>query len=154
MDQGAMMDAHILDARGVYLRTVQVDPMGPQPAGAVYAALPAALAGCTRVWQRGAWSQVPDAWVPAPVVPVAVAPVAAARELTSLEFLELFTGAEQRGIKAASFSDVDVGLWYDKMLAAQFITAADARTQNGLAALVAGGLLQAHRPAEILAAMQ
>jgi len=58
-----MIDAHIIDPRGLYLRTEQVDPMGPQPAGAIYAALPAAKAGQTRMW-RGQWDQLPNAEVP------------------------------------------------------------------------------------------
>ena len=71
------MNAHIIDARGVYLRTEQVDPMGPQPAGAVYGVVPAAQEGHTRLW-RGEWAQVPDADVhpvpapPPPAVPPAV----------------------------------------------------------------------------------
>lgn len=58
------MDAHIIDSRGVYLRTETVDPMGPQPAGAVYEALPGKKAGKTRVWDGAAWQQVANADVP------------------------------------------------------------------------------------------
>ena len=72
-----MIDAHIIDARGVYLRTEQVDPMGAQPAGAIYANVPPKESGKTRLW-RGEWVQVPDADVPPvpepppPAVPTAV----------------------------------------------------------------------------------
>ena len=62
------MNAHIIDARGVFLRTEQVDPMGPQPAGAVYSELPSAQPGHTRLW-RGEWAQVPDAEVPPAAAP-------------------------------------------------------------------------------------
>ncbi len=58
------MDAHIIDSRGVYLRTETVDPMGPQPAGAVYEALPGKKSDMTRVWDGAAWRQVADADVP------------------------------------------------------------------------------------------
>lgn len=58
------MRAHIIDSRGVYLRTEQVDPMGPQPAGAIYAELPQSQEGRTRMWVAGSWAQVLDAEVP------------------------------------------------------------------------------------------
>lgn len=54
------MDAHIIDSRGVYLRTETVDPMGPQPAGAVYETLPGEKSGNTRAWDGEAWQQVAD----------------------------------------------------------------------------------------------
>ena len=47
-----------------------------------------------------------------------------------------------------------VKLWYDKMLAASFITLDDPRTEAGLNALVSAGLLTAARKAEIVEAMQ
>ncbi|MBS7777709.1 hypothetical protein [Acidovorax sp. CCYZU-2555] len=58
------MDAHIIDSRGVYLRTETIDPMGPQPPGAVYEALPGKKSGKTRVWDGAAWQQVANADVP------------------------------------------------------------------------------------------
>ena len=58
------MDAHIIDSRGVYLRTETVDPMGPQPAGAVYEAPPGKKSGKTRVWDGAAWQQIANADVP------------------------------------------------------------------------------------------
>lgn len=58
------IDAHIVDGRGVYLRTDVVDFYDPQPEGAVYAELPEAQVGHTRMWLDGAWQQVPDADVP------------------------------------------------------------------------------------------
>lgn len=69
-----MIDAHITDARGVYLRTDAVDPMGSQPAGAIYGALPGAVTGKTRLWDGLAWRQVADADIP----PVPTAPPLAA----------------------------------------------------------------------------
>lgn len=66
-----MINAHIIDSRGVYLRTEAVDELGAQPAGAVYDALPQAQAGRTRMYVGGGWVQVLDAEVP----PVPVPPV-------------------------------------------------------------------------------
>ena len=57
------IQAHIVDARGVYLFTNEVDKYGPQPPGAVYDELPTAQGGHTRIWQ-GEWVQVLDADVP------------------------------------------------------------------------------------------
>lgn len=59
-----MINAHMIDTRGVYLRTEKVDPMGPQPPGAIYAELPEAQEGHTRMWLNGAWQQVLDTEVP------------------------------------------------------------------------------------------
>jgi len=92
------MNAHIIDARGVYLRTEQVDPMGPQPAGAVYGVVPAAQEGHTRLW-RGEWAQVPDADVPPvpapppPAVPPAVTMRQARRALLAAGLLDDVTAA-------------------------------------------------------------
>ena len=63
--------AHITDNHGVFLYSKQVDPMGPQPAGAVYGELPAAQAGHTRMW-RGEWVQVLDAEVPTVAAPTTI----------------------------------------------------------------------------------
>ena len=57
------IQAHTVDARGVYLFTNEVDKYGPQPPGAVYDELPAAQGGHTRIWQ-GEWVQVLDTDVP------------------------------------------------------------------------------------------
>jgi len=73
-----MIDAHITDIRGIYLRTEKVDPMGPQPPGAVYAALPEAEEGKTRMWARGEWVQVPEAELPEQPGPVETSPAYAA----------------------------------------------------------------------------
>lgn len=81
-------------------------------------------------------------------------PATVFKNLTSLEFLDLFTEAEQLAIVAAASQSVQVKLWYDRMLAASFITLADQRAEAGLDALVAASLLTAERKAEILAAMQ
>lgn len=76
------------------------------------------------------------------------------RDLTSLEFLELFTDAEQVAVVSATMTSPVVKLWYDKMLATMNITLSDPRTEAGLDALVAAGLLTAERKSEIVEAMK
>lgn len=70
------------------------------------------------------------------------------------DFLALFTRGEKLAVKAATRVSDEVGLWYDEMLAAQYITAEDPDTLAGLGALVTAGLLTAARHDEILASMQ
>ena len=71
-----MIDAHLIDARGVYLHTVRVDPLGPQPAGAIYEPLPNAQEGHQRVWNGGSWQQMDDddLQLPGPQEPVVEPP--------------------------------------------------------------------------------
>jgi hypothetical protein len=76
------------------------------------------------------------------------------KQLTSLEFLDLFTEDEQLAIATAAIQIPHVKLWYDRTLAAMFITLADQRTEAGLTALVDAGMLTAERKAEIVGAMQ
>lgn len=73
---------------------------------------------------------------------------------TPLELLELFTEEEQLAVVSATMSNAAIKLWYDKLLAASFITYEDPRTEAGLQALVDNGLLTPERKAEIVAAMQ
>ena len=75
------------------------------------------------------------------------------KQFTSLEYLDLFTESEQLAVVSATMAVPQVKLWYDKMLAAGYVTAADPRTEGGLAALVGAGLLTEARKVEILAAM-
>ena len=76
------------------------------------------------------------------------------KQFTSLEFLDLFTDEEQLAVATAAMQSAQVKLWYDRTLAAMFITLADPRTEAGLEALVTNGLLSAERKAEIVGAMQ
>jgi hypothetical protein len=80
-------------------------------------------------------------------------PLSPPARFTSLEFLDLFTEAEQLAVVTASMQSVQAKLWYDRTLAASFVTIADPRTEAGLAALVASGLLTAQRRDEIVDAM-
>ena len=88
------------------------------------------------------------------VLPADPPPPAPPKQFTSLEFLDLFTEAEQLAVATAAMQSAQVKLWYDRTLAAMFITIADPRTEAGLAALVQAGLLTAERKEQILAAMQ
>lgn len=101
-----MIKAHIIDSRGVYLRTYQVDPAGPQPAGAIYADLPVVVEGHTRMWLANAWQQVEDSSVPAILEPAEYRPTP--QEVTMAQCrLALF---DLRGIETDEefFSLVDV----------------------------------------------
>ena len=75
------------------------------------------------------------------------------KQFTSLEYLDLFTESEQLAVVSATMAVPQVKLWYDKMLAAGYVTIADPRTEGGLAALVGAGLLTEARKLEILAVM-
>lgn len=58
------IDFHLLDGRGVYLQTMQIDPMGPLPGRGTLVSPPDAEDGSTRMLIGDAWQQVPDADVP------------------------------------------------------------------------------------------
>lgn len=85
-----------------------------------------------------------DEWVLGPVAPPRFVP---------LEFLNLFTEAEQLAVVQASLSNAAVKLWYDRVLAATYITLDDPRVEAGLDALVGAGLLTPERKLAVLAAM-
>lgn len=75
------------------------------------------------------------------------------RQMSSLDFLRLFD-LERRAIKQAAMQNVDIGIWYDDTVAAQFVIYSDPRVEAGLAALVDAGLLTPERKTEIVARMQ
>lgn len=74
--------------------------------------------------------------------------------LTALEMLDLFTEPEQLAVVEATMANAAVKLWYDRMIAATFVTYEDPRTEGGLQALVDAQLLTPERKAAIVAAMQ
>jgi len=76
------------------------------------------------------------------------------KQLSSLTYLSLFTETEQMQVVTATMQSAQVKLWYDKMLAAEYITLADVRTAQGLDVLVALSLLTPERKAQIITAMQ
>lgn len=75
-------------------------------------------------------------------------------QFSANEVLDLFTEGEQRAVASAAMSNVDVKLWYDRMIASNFVTYEDPRTEGGLQALVDAELITAQRKGEIVAAMQ
>lgn len=75
-------------------------------------------------------------------------------QFTALEMLDLFTEEEQLTVVEATMSVPVVKLWYDRMMAATFVTYEDGRVEAGLAALIQAGLLTEQRKSEIVAAMQ
>lgn len=85
--------------------------------------------------------------------PVLSDPAEVVLAFTPLEFLDLFSHAEQVAVVEAGMASAEIKLWYDRMLAASFITRSDPRVPAGLNALVGAGLMTAERAAEILDAM-
>ncbi len=73
---------------------------------------------------------------------------------TALEMLDLFTEAEQLAVVAATMTEPAIKLWYDRLIAATYVTYEDPRTEAGLQALVDAELITPQRKAEIVAAMQ
>lgn len=146
-----------LNADGYFVGVTFADesPLEPDfyllPGGAIDAPAPSIPEGKRAKWV-GEWvfediQQPEPEPEPEPVPPQP-------RQLTSLEFLDLFTAAEQLTVATAAMQSAQVKLWYDRTLAAMFITLADPRTEAGLAALVDAGMLTAERKAEIVEAMQ
>lgn len=97
--------------------------------------------------------QRPDTGYVAHVDGTWAAPAPTYPEMSSLDFLRLFD-PERRAIKQAAMQNVDIGIWYDDTVAAQFVTYSDPRVEQGLAALVTAGLLTPERKAEIVSRMQ
>ena len=75
------------------------------------------------------------------------------QRMSSLTFLELFAEDELVAIATAAMQDVQAKLWYDRTLAAEYVTIEDPRTVYGLQALVSMELLTAERAEEIKARM-
>lgn len=77
-------------------------------------------------------------------------PPAPRTRFSSLEFLERFTEEEQLAVVTATLASPTVKLWYDKLLAAEFVDLNDHRTEGGLDALISAGLLDPSRKAGLL----
>lgn len=73
---------------------------------------------------------------------------------TALEMLDQFTEAEQLAVVAATMTEPAIKLWYDRLIAATYVTYEDPRTEAGLQALVDAELITPQRKSEIVAAMQ
>ncbi len=91
------------------------------------------------------WAQLGDMEVAPFVAPIEP------RRMTSLEFLDLFTEAEQLAVVTASMHSPQVNLWWTKLTMATFVDFGDPRLAGGLQALVVAGLLTAERAQEVLA---
>lgn len=71
-------------------------------------------------------------------------------QFSSLAFLDRFTQAEQLSVVQATMVSAEVKLWYDRLLAADFVDLEDPRTEAGVDALIMAGLLDPSRKLEIL----
>lgn len=71
-------------------------------------------------------------------------------KLSFLEFMDLFTEAEQMAIAGAAMTDVATKLWYDRAVGAQFIDTGDERLAAGLEKMVGAGLLTKTRRSRVL----
>lgn len=69
---------------------------------------------------------------------------------SSLEFLERFTDEEQLAVVTATLGSAQVKLWYDKLLAAEYVDLNDPRTEAGIDALIAAGLIHAGRKTSLM----
>lgn len=72
-------------------------------------------------------------------------------KFTSLEYLDRFTESEQVAIVSATSQNVQLKLFYDRLLAATFIDLEDPRTAAGVDALISAGLVDESRKSELLA---
>lgn len=75
------------------------------------------------------------------------------KQFTGMEKFELFSEDEQRAIAAASMTDIDVKLFYDKFMTVLYITYDNPLMEKGLRQLADGGLLTKDRYAEIVTKM-
>ncbi|PHS68224.1 MAG: hypothetical protein COB23_09630 [Methylophaga sp.] len=71
-------------------------------------------------------------------------------QFSSNNFLDKFTADEQVAVLSATLVNIPLKLFYDKMLAADYVDIEDLNTIGGLAALVAASLLTEARKIEIL----
>lgn len=76
-----------------------------------------------------------------------------APKMTFLEFMDLFTGAEQLAIAGAAMTEAAIKLWYDRALGASYIAIDDARLAAGLQTLVDADLITSARRARVLAGL-
>lgn len=86
-------------------------------------------------------------WEPVAPEPAPSAP----RILTHLQYMNRFTQAELRSIYALAKTVIDMEIWLDKFRQATHINLDEQELIDGLASLVAAGVLAANRPAEIRA---
>lgn len=155
------MSTHIvvsqLDAAGVFVGATRASesPLEPgtylYPKGSVPVAPPHIPEGFFAKWEGG-WVLHPMPALPGEEEEPASTP--APPRFVPLDFLDLFTEAEQLAVVQATLSNAAVKLWYDRALAATYITLDDPRVETGLQALVDAGLLTEQRKLAVLAAME
>lgn len=139
-----MIEVYLWDDQRIFTHSETLDPSGPMPWNYTRTPPPETQGDEVAQWTNGKWIVLPER----PARPV-VWP-----QFTPLELLDLFTESEQLDIVAATMSVPAVKLWYDRLIAATYVTYKDPRTESGLQALVDAGLLDPERKAEIVAAMQ
>lgn len=76
------------------------------------------------------------------------------RNFSALEMLDQFTEEEQIAIAQATWTNASVKLWYDRLLAAEFVNWADPRVKLGLVAMSENGFITPERLAVIEMALQ
>lgn len=86
--------------------------------------------------------QINTVYLPAPEVP--------SREISRLEFMNLFQDAELAAICSTAKVSVAVEIWLEKFKLSEFVNLDDPRTAGGIHALEQSGLLGVGRAAEIL----
>lgn len=94
---------------------------------------------------------VPKTLVAVAEIPESEPPVEPRRIFSVREFRQRFTMDEQMAIRAASLTDMAVGLVYDEFLAAQFIDVTDPAVAAGIDLYISKDLLVASRRDELLA---
>lgn len=145
-----MITVYTWDGQRIFVGSAAVDLSAPMPVRSTLAAPPETSGTEVARWTGAGWEVLPER-PPAPEPPPT--PVVYP-QFTALEVLDLFTEGEQLAIVAATMSVPAVKLWYDRLIAATFVTYEDPRTEGGLQALVDAELLTPQRKAEIVAAMQ
>lgn len=111
---------------------------------AVYQARGLAVAERPDEEAGGQWNPATLRFDPAPPEP-------GPRVITPLEFRARFADAESLAITAAGMVSAELRRWLDDLAAAQEVALDHERTQAGVAALVAAGLLTEERAQEVLA---
>lgn len=139
-----MIEVYLWDDQRIFTHSETLDPSGPMPWAYTRTPPPETQGDEVAQWANGKWIVLPER----PARPV-VWP-----QFTALQMLDLFTEEEQIAVVSATMTVPAVKLWYDRLIAATFVTYEDPRTEGGLQALVDAGLLAPGRKADIVAAMQ
>ena len=82
-------EAHFINSVGVYLRTIEVDSLGPQPSGVVYGPRPIIPENHVGVWKDNSWLYVLESEKPEVIPAKETLTQVKERLLTQLEKIEL-----------------------------------------------------------------